>query len=330
MKNLINLTIFVFVTNLSFGQNVSIGSCKSCQSTPNLFIKNFKIANGITSATLNTGTAWAYHNIYMESASVYNNFEFKKGTEYCIEIEFELSKQGNSNFTDHKFNIRAANHLVPNSNGPTQLPSILNTELIHEELYRNNRFNLSRPNLASINTLKINYTPTSDFKQIWFYVTTSSNGPTARFTVRNVDIREQGAKAQAKFVNPKRVEKINNTDVSVLCLDTDLLVDGTDSQCEDRYFVGLSEFNVFTWSDIKVLHSDWVKPLSQVPNNIKITDFLPQGYQLRPNKIYKFRLAVGIPWSSVDIFFKVDCCTSNFILNEQTQDKKDKGNFKIK
>ena len=49
--------------------------------------------------------------------------------------------------------------------------------------------------------------------------------------------------------------------------------------------------------------------MTQAPNNIKITDYLPKGYQLRPNKIYKFSLAVGIPWDIVDIYFKIDCCS---------------------
>lgn len=129
----------------------------------------------------------------------------------------------------------------------------------------------------------------------------------------------RGPKAIASFINPKRVENINNVEVSVLCLDNDLLVNGSDSKCETGYFVGLSEFNIYTWTEITPLYSDWVSPTSQAPNNIKITDFLPQGYQLRPNKIYKFRLAVGTPWDSTDIFFKVDCCTSDPILNEEIE-----------
>jgi hypothetical protein len=335
MKKIIYSIFFTLMANISFGQtilnaqNVTKGKCSSCQSTENLFKKNLIIANGITSIN----TAWAHKNIYMASASIYNNFKFKKGVKYCIKIDFELTKQSvNWNFNQAKFNIRASNHLAPNTGGPTPLPQLSDSELIYEEDYRNTSFSITQQNniiqnRVYLNSLYINFTPSKDFKQMWFYVTTNG-GPTVRFHIKNVDIKQEGAKASAKFFNPKRIEKINNVDVSVLCLDNDLLVDGSGSKCEDGYFVGLSEFNVYTWADIKILHSDWVKPLSQSPNKIKITDFLPKGYQLRPNKIYKFTLAVGIPWDSVDIFFKVDCCTSNLILNEEIQ--RDRGKMELK
>src|SRR5690554_394763 len=103
--------------------------------------------------------------------------------------------------------------------------------------------------------------------------------------------------------------------VTELCLIDDLLVDGSASTCEDRYFVGLSEFNLSTWTDTNVLHSAWVAPLTQAPNNINIVDFLPQGYHLKPGKIYRFRLAVGNPWDSVDIFFEVSCCKREIIAD---------------
>jgi len=103
--------------------------------------------------------------------------------------------------------------------------------------------------------------------------------------------------------------------VTELCLIDDLLVDGSASTCEDRYFVGLSEFNLSTWTDTNVLHSAWVSPLTQAPNNINIVDFLPQGYHLKPGKIYRFRLAVGNPWDSVDIFFEVSCCKREIIAD---------------
>lgn len=314
MKKLIYVLAIIFWANVLFAQTSTVGTCNSCLSTSNLFSKRFKIANGITSATSNTATAWAHHNTYTESASVYNNFAFKKGVEYCIEIEFELTKQGQSGFGDHEFGIRAADHLTPNSGGATPLPAWANSELIYKESYASGAFNLNQNY-----KLKVAYKPTADFQQIWFYVTTSTNGPTARFLVKNVDIRQQGAKAHAKFVNPKRVEQKNSRygpiDVAVLCLNDELLVDGTGSTCENRYYVRLSEFNLIPWTDGRILHSDWVQGATQAPSNIKITDYLPQGYQLRPNKIYKFSLAVGLPWDIVDIWFKVDCCSTTRIIN---------------
>ncbi|WMN12237.1 T9SS type A sorting domain-containing protein [Marivirga salinae] len=122
--------------------------------------------------------------------------------------------------------------------------------------------------------------------------------------------------AAAEFRYPNQMLELNSMygpiEVAELCLVDDLLVDGSASCSEDAYFVGLSEFDLMNWTDINVLHSGWVSN-GQAPNDIDITDFLPQGYQLRPNKVYKFRLAVGPNWDAVDIFFKVACCQREII-----------------
>ena len=129
-----------------------------------------------------------------------------------------------------------------------------------------------------------------------------------------------GATAVASFRYPNQVVQVPSyygpLDVTELCLVDDLLVDGSLSSCETGYFVELSEFNPTTWSDINVLHSGWVSSLTQAPNNINIVDFLPAGYHLRPGKIYRFKLAVGSPWDSTTIFFKVSCCKRKIILEE--------------
>ena len=126
------------------------------------------------------------------------------------------------------------------------------------------------------------------------------------------------ATAAASFINPNRTiqmaSKYGPIDVSVLCLSNDLLVDGSASTCEDRYFIGLADFNLATWSNNLVLHSDWVHPLTQAPSSINILDFIPQGYQLRPGIVYKFRLAVGNPWDATDIWFMIDCCSNDPVL----------------
>jgi hypothetical protein len=122
--------------------------------------------------------------------------------------------------------------------------------------------------------------------------------------------------ASAEFRYPNQMLELNSMygpiEVAEICLVDALLVDGSASCNEDRYFVGLSEFDLMNWTDINVLHSDWVNS-GQAPNDIDITDFLPQGYQLRPDKVYKFRLAVGPQWDAVDIFFKVACCKREII-----------------
>jgi hypothetical protein len=122
--------------------------------------------------------------------------------------------------------------------------------------------------------------------------------------------------ASAEFRYPNQMLELDSKygpiEVAELCLVDDLLVDGSASCNEDRYFVGLSEFDLTNWTDINVLHSAWVS-YGQAPNDIDITDFLPQGYQLRPNKVYKFTLAVGPQWDAEHIFFKVACCEREII-----------------
>lgn len=133
--------------------------------------------------------------------------------------------------------------------------------------------------------------------------------------------------ANANFVTSYRIDKENSKygliDVHVLCLSDALLVDGSVSTCESRYKIRLSEFNLMPWTDNRILYNDWIAPFTQAPNNIKITDYLPQGYQLRPNKIYKFSLAVGFPWDIVDLWFKIDCCDSTGVISDgRTNDKR--------
>ncbi|WP_225036758.1 T9SS type A sorting domain-containing protein [Winogradskyella sp. SM1960] len=127
-----------------------------------------------------------------------------------------------------------------------------------------------------------------------------------------------GATAVAKFRYPNAVNqypsKYGPLDVTELCLVDNLLVDGSLSSCEDRYYVELTEFNPVSWTDTLVLHSAWVTPITQAPNNINIVDFLPPGYHLRPGKIYKFKLAVGSPWDSTEIFFEVTCCKRDIVV----------------
>ncbi len=140
-----------------------------------------------------------------------------------------------------------------------------------------------------------------------------------------------GATAVASFRYPYQVVQVPSyygpLSVTELCLEDDLLVNGSLSSCETGYFVGLAEFDPLTWSDVNVLHSGWVYPLTQAPNNINIVDFLPTGYHLRPGKIYRFKLAVGSPWDSVNIFFKVSCCHRKIVVVANPDPIKEKKSF---
>ncbi|MBK6265629.1 T9SS type A sorting domain-containing protein [Marivirga sp. S37H4] len=123
--------------------------------------------------------------------------------------------------------------------------------------------------------------------------------------------------ASAEFRSPNQMlemdSKYGPMEVAELCLVDELLVDGSASCNEKSYFVEIAEFDLVNWNNINILHSDWVSANSQAPSDIDITDFLPQGYQLRPGKVYRFRLAVGPIWHSIDIFFTVSCCKREII-----------------
>jgi|SRR5690554_3607819 len=123
------------------------------------------------------------------------------------------------------------------------------------------------------------------------------------------------AAAQFRFPNGENEHQSYYGPIKIteLCLIDDLLVDGSASGCETRYFVSLAEFNLATWTDTNLLHSGWISPFTEAPNDINIVDFLPQGYHLRPGKIYRFKLAVGNPWDSVELFFEVTCCKREII-----------------
>ena len=147
------------------------------------------------------------------------------------------------------------------------------------------------------------------------------------YQVFNCSDCEAGGPATAAFDFrfPNQIIQMNSLygpqDVAELCLVDNLWVDGSASCNETGYFVELSEFNLMSWTDVNILYSAWVCTGCQAPNNIDITNFLPLGYQLRPNKIYKFKLAVGSPWHSVTKFFKISCCTRDII--ELPDDKKE-------
>ncbi len=139
------------------------------------------------------------------------------------------------------------------------------------------------------------------------------------FQVFNCSDCQVGAPATAdfEFRFPNQVISMPSLygpqEVTELCLVDDLLVDGTPSCNEDGYFVEIAEFDLMSWSNVVVLHSAWVCAGCTAPNNIDIASFLPAGYQLRPNKVYRFRLAVGSPWHAVDKFFTIACCEREII-----------------
>lgn len=141
------------------------------------------------------------------------------------------------------------------------------------------------------------------------------------------------ATARAKFAKPMRVErmpsKYGKSNISVLChKERYLFVDGAASSCEDRYYVELAEFDLMTWSNTQILKQGWVCTNNcRVPGNLNIKNFLPPGYQLDKNKVYHFKLAVGMPWDETHLFFKIDKCNNN--LSQQNISKAPrKPNFK--
>lgn len=147
------------------------------------------------------------------------------------------------------------------------------------------------------------------------------------FNCSDCDINSPST-ADFNFRYPNQIVQMSSLygpqDVAELCLVDRLWVDGTPSCNEDGYHVSLSEFNLGSWTDVNVLYSGWVCTGCTAPNNIDIVSFLPAGYQLRPNKIYRFSLSVGPVWSSKTKFFKIACCQRELVELEEEDVRIDK------
>ncbi len=326
MKKIFTLFILL-ISTITFSQAnsqnpiIDKGSCIDCIHGNDIFNKavnntNFNTSHG--SPTYNTTNSsvwiWSYGN---QGEGVFSSFNFKKGKAYCIEIEFKLSRQPNGGAINPNaaFLVRAANGLAHNPSAlGAPIPS--NTsENIFSYRYLGGGFNLNQKYI-----FRKDYTPTNNYSQIWFYPF-SATVPQVNFQLFRVKITEKQPIARSKFKCSRgtiiKPSKYGPKEVTELCLLDDLLVDGSASTCEDDYFIHLSEFNLGSWTNGTILHQGWVS--GQAPNNIKITDYIPRGYQLRPGKIYKFSLGVGYPWNATEMYFTIVCCDKPCV-NEATQD----------
>ena len=122
-----------------------------------------------------------------------------------------------------------------------------------------------------------------------------------------------GAVAQAEFVNPNAIINLpfaggSPVDVYEMCLSSSIVVDGSASTCEDRYFIEIVEFDLFNGIEVGApLYSDWICSGCTVPSNINIPDYVSPG-DLNPEKVYKFKLVVSAPINEFETFFKVANC----------------------
>lgn len=122
-------------------------------------------------------------------------------------------------------------------------------------------------------------------------------------------------KAQFSFQNTVGSTTINlpwgPAPASLICL-PNVYINGSASVNESRYFLEIAEFNPSTATDIQMLYSNWIQPFTPVPLfNINLTTLINNDptYSgvFTTNGIYRVRLGVGIPWHSVDHYFKADC-----------------------
>lgn len=242
-----------------------------------------------------------------QSQGVYTKFNFVNGKTYTL--KYDIWRNGNPTA---KFNINLANGIpllpYPIGNTVATPPTISSKQQIAADLWSN---------IGAWITVTKTFVANNNYSQLWFYPSVNSIDTTgASCLIDNVCVlectspiaRSEFRCARGTIIKPS---KYGPKEVTELCLLDDLFVDGSATSCENKYFIHLSEFDLNSWGNVTILHQGWVNGIA--PNNIKITDYLPLGYQLRPGKIYKFSLGVGYPWNATEMYFTIVCCDDQCI-----------------
>lgn len=119
--------------------------------------------------------------------------------------------------------------------------------------------------------------------------------------------------AEMEYVNPNATIFMSSfyglQPVAAYCRMNDVYVDGSASTCENGFHLSIWEFDLANWNTTNVLYSGWVPGSTTVPHNLKIADYLPNGFVPGIDQVYLVRIAVGSNWSYVNKFFKLNYCT---------------------
>jgi hypothetical protein len=116
--------------------------------------------------------------------------------------------------------------------------------------------------------------------------------------------------ADGFFINPAGIQSAPSlfgpADVHVFECGADIIFDGSNSMGEDGYFVGVSEFDLASWTFTNRLFADWVCAPCTAPNNIDVLSYFG-GESPQCGEIYIFSLATRPTWATIDLFFTIDC-----------------------
>lgn len=104
-------------------------------------------------------------------------------------------------------------------------------------------------------------------------------------------INVNGIEPEASFV----LNGAGGTSSSNFCPGETIFLDGSNSTCEDSYFIAVQESNIY-WENIGPEVSQWFN--GSAPSNFNISSFAQNnGLNFQVGKYYRIKLAIGPTWS---------------------------------
>ncbi len=163
------------------------------------------------------------------------------------------------------------------------------------------------------------FTPSSNFGQLWFRATFSFPGAVGVYTMDyyldavSIEIICNPYAGVAAF----NFEDAAGNNKDRFCYGEDVFIDGTASEGEDRYYIDLWRRPIGSPNNF-----DWVSGLGWTVNQqvgvINLSDaFANIGYYFQPGYEYRVKLAIAnppfcIPWTEVTHEFVLECCAGFF------------------
>ncbi len=114
-----------------------------------------------------------------------------------------------------------------------------------------------------------------------------------------------GVFQNSAYVQPEP-SYFGTTDITYFECESDIILDGSSSMGEDSYKIILAEFDLTTWTNVNVFYDQWICTSCNVPNNIDVLSFFPNG-KPECDKTYILTLATGPVYDAKFFFFSVDC-----------------------
>ncbi len=134
-------------------------------------------------------------------------------------------------------------------------------------------------------------------------------------TTTLVRIAEPSVSAKLLNVHSSRSQFSSATglmaDIQQVCVSkTTLILDGASSSCEDRYFIEAMELDGNSLKEVpSSSFGTWITPLTQAPANINLNAvYASGGRYFEFGKVYRIKLAVGLPWKETVVLVEYILC----------------------